>query len=166
MDAERVSSWGQSYGRTASFVLEEASPLSQPTYDADGLNGLPTIAFDGLNDRLVGNLGNLVGNDNWTVLFVGQTLNINDSGTDPPQAIFAQPNGFTSAGGGLKIAYRRGDFGWYTRHRDGIGGADQNHIEYPAVGTPARSGGLPRWPYEACPVTAASLSPTTTIFPL
>jgi PEP-CTERM motif len=152
LDGQAVTMWGQQFGNTT--WADPLTPSSgTPIWNATGLNGLPSIFFDGADTTgavlssgsgvgAVG-MGSFIDNDNWTVLVVAQTA---DS-TKLSQTVFANPNGF-DGGGGLSIRYRSDTEGWLYRFRDSSNGTQQLNLQFPAVdhdnnpATPALSGGL------------------------
>lgn len=74
-DGAGVASWQDKsgVGNHATFIL---GPTKQPTYQAAGLNGLPTVRFDGTDDDLAfagGLLQNVAG---WTVFGVVRSSNV------------------------------------------------------------------------------------------
>jgi hypothetical protein len=141
-DGQAVTAWGQQYGNTVA-----GGPLTAtgaPVWNATGLNGLPTITLDGVDDSLSSStLGSFINNDNWTVLFVANTNNTGQ----PSQTIFANPNGFTASGGGTSIRYRNNTNGWWFRNRDASGGGQQDAMTFPLIdydnnpASPSLSGG-------------------------
>jgi hypothetical protein len=143
LDGQAVTTWGQQYGDTA--LNDPLTALGTPTWNATGLNGLPTITLDGVDDLLTSStMGSFIGSDNWTVLFVANTNNHGASS----QTVFANPNGFDASGGGLSIRYRNDENGWWYRHKDpSPGSTQQDAMTLPQVDydsnpvTPTLSGG-------------------------
>lgn len=48
----RVTAWTSQVTTSGSFTLATTSSAEQPAFNASGLNGFPTITFDGINDNL------------------------------------------------------------------------------------------------------------------
>ena len=143
LDGQTVTSWGQAHGTTAGSGDLTAS--GAPKWYASGLNSRPSIRLDGVDDYFSATgFGSFINSDNWTVLFVADT---NDA-AQTNQTIFANPNGYTSTGGGLSLRYENTSWAWRAHHRDPSGGTSHDRLQFAFFdhdsdpGTAKKSGGL------------------------
>ena len=124
-----VNAWTSTAGAELTFE-PAASDNGMPIWRERALNGLPSVGFDGENDRLAAKLSDaLAGSDTWTILTVCRTR---DTSTGH-QTVFANPNGFTGQGGGISLRLVSDNNGWAVRFRDGSGGESTDALELPAV---------------------------------
>ena len=137
-DGQAVTTWGEQYGDTA--LMGELTATGTPIWNASGLNGLPTITLDGASYFSGSDFGSFIASDNWTVLFVANTTSTGTSS----QTLFANPDGFTSTGGGTSLRYRNDAEGWWFRHRDPLGGDQQDEMEFPQIDDDGNPGTLTR----------------------
>lgn len=135
-DGDAVSSWGQTFGETAGIALSQSNANKQPIYDADGLNGRPTVRFDGVDDVLAERWGNAIDNDEWTFLLVAQTLDTSKQFQVP----FSHPVG--NAPGGMNIIYYRDNFAWHMVFTSAPSGPTNNFVAMPTETVSGQAGGL------------------------
>jgi hypothetical protein len=111
LNGSTVSQWNDKSGNARN--ASQATAVNQPTYSATGLNGKPTLTFDGLNDNLQATIPSLANQNNISFFGVTQILTRRYS-------VFLG-SGMSGSGGTTGI--RWGLFGQGNLTSDGIGWA-------------------------------------------
>jgi prepilin-type N-terminal cleavage/methylation domain-containing protein len=80
-DGDAISSWNDSNTQLTSKInVTQATSLNQPTYMNNGINGLPSLKFDGVNSILYSMTAPISpGSDTYTMIAVWNSITLPDS---------------------------------------------------------------------------------------